>query len=127
MHNAGGRVSTVIDGVSYSARGEITLDVSSIEVETAANQDGSVYRTVKAKPRNATLTFDRFVDQNGRLMPWSEAIMLLTNIPFTFIEQETNVTHLLSDGCFVGKPDHNLATGEVSGLTISATRYQSVQ
>lgn len=127
MHNAGGRVSTVIDGVSYSARGEITLDVSSIEVETAANQDGSVYRTVKAKPRNATLTFDRFVDQNGRLMPWSEAIMLLTNIPFTFIEQETNVTHLLSDGCFVGKPEHNLATGEVSGLTISATRYQSVQ
>ena len=127
MHNAGGRVSTVIDGVSYSARGEITLDVSSIEVETAANQHGSVYRTVKAKPRNATLTFDRFVDQNGRLMPWSEAIMLLTNIPFTFIEQETNVTHLLSDGCFVGKPEHNLATGEVSGLTISATRYQSVQ
>ena len=82
---------------------------------------------MKAKPRNATLTFDRFVDQNGRLMPWSEAIMLLTNIPFTFIEQETNVTHLLSDGCFVGKPEHNLATGEVSGLTISATRYQSVQ
>jgi len=127
MHNAGGRVSTVINGIPYSARGEITLDVSAIEVEAAANQDGSVYRTIKAKPRNATLTFDRFVDQQGRQMPWSDDVMLMTRIPFTFIEEDTGVTHLLNDGCFVGKPEHNLATGEVSGLSIAATKYQSIQ
>lgn len=127
MHTAGGRVSTVINGIPYSARGEITLDVSAMEVEAAANQDGSVFRTVKPKPRNATLTFDRFVDQQGRMLQWSDNIMLQTRIPFTFIEQDTNVTHLLTDGCFVGKPEHNLATGEVSGLSISATKYQTIQ
>lgn len=127
MHTSGGRVSTVINGVTYSARGEITLDVSSMEVEAAANQDGSVYRTVKPKPRNAQITFDRFVDQDGRVLPWSDNIMLMSKIPFTFIEQDTDVTHLLTDGCFTGKPEHNLATGEVSGLGIAATRYQTVQ
>lgn len=127
MHTAGGRVSTVINGIPYSARGEITLDVSAMEVEANANQDGSVYRTVKAKPRQAQITFDRFVDDQGRTLPWSDNIMLLTRIPFTFIEQDTNVTHLLTDGCFVGKPEHNLATGEVSGLSIAATKYQSIQ
>jgi hypothetical protein len=127
MHTAGGRVSTVINGIPYSARGEITLDVSAMEVEAGANQDGSVYRTVKAKPRQAQITFDRFVDQNGRVLPWSDNIMLLTRIPFTFIEQDTNVTHLLTDGCFTGKPEHNLATGEVTGLAIAATKYQTIQ
>lgn len=127
MHTAGGRVTTVINGIPYSARGEITLDVSAMEVEANANQDGSVFRTVKAKPRTATLTFDRFVDQDGRVLPWSDNIMLLTRIPFTFIELDTNVTHLLTDGCFVGKPEHNLATGEVAGLSIAATKYQTIQ
>lgn len=126
MHTAGGRVTCVINGIPYSARGEITLDVSSIEVEAAANVDGSVYRTVKAKPRQATLTFDRFVDQNGQVLQWSDNIMLMTRIPFTFIEQDTDVTHLLTDGSFVGKPEHNLATGEVSGLSIAATKYQTI-
>lgn len=127
MHTAGGRVSTVIDGVSYSARGEITLDVSAMEVETGANQDGSVYRTVRPKPRNATITFDRFVDLDGQALAWSDNIMLQTRLAFTFIEQDTNVTHLLTDGCFTGKPEHNLATGEVTGLGISATKYKQIQ
>jgi hypothetical protein len=127
MHTAGGRVSTIINGIPYSARGEITLDVSAMEVEAGANQDGSVFRTVKPKPRNASLTFDRFVDLDGRVLQWSDNIMLLANIAFTFIEQDTNVTHLLTDGCFVGKPEHNLATGEVSGLSIAATKYQTIQ
>lgn len=126
MHTAGGRVTCIINGIPYSARGEIVLDVSSIEVEAAANMDGSVYRTVKAKPRQATLTFDRFVDQNGQVLQWSDNIMLMTRIPFTFIEADTDVTHLLTDGAFVGKPEHNLATGEVSGLSIAATKYQTI-
>lgn len=126
MHTAGGRVTCVINGIPYSARGEVTLDVSSMEIEAAANMDGSTYRTVKAKPRQATLTFDRFVDQNGQVLQWSDNIMLMTRIPFTFIEQDTDITHLLTDGCFVGKPEHNLATGEVSGLSIAATKYQTI-
>lgn len=126
MHTAGGRVSTVIDGVSYSARGVITLDPSNIEVSVESNSDGSNYRTVKAKPRMASITFDRFVDQNGRPMRWDEGIMLRQNIPFTFIEQDTNVTHLLTNGCFTGKPEMDLSTGEVSGVGIAADKYETI-
>lgn len=127
MHTAGGRVSMVINGIPYKARGEITLDVSAMEVEVAANQDGSPYRTVKPKARTATVTFDRFIDAEGRVLVWSDNVMMQSRIPFTFVEDDTSVTHLLTDGCFTGKPEHNLATGEVSGLGIAATQYKTIQ
>lgn len=126
MHTAGGRVSTVINGVNYTARGEITLDPSNIEVEGAANQDGSIYRTVKPKARMATLTFDRFVDAQGRPLKWSENVMEQSNIPVTFIERDTGLTHLLTNAFFTGKPEHNTATGEVSGLSIAAEKYETL-
>ncbi|MBR0871201.1 phage tail tube protein [Bradyrhizobium tropiciagri] len=126
MHTSGGRVSTVIGGVAYSARGEITLDPSNIESEAGVNQDGSLYRTVKPKARTAEITFDRFVDVNGTPLRWDENLMLLTNIGITFIEQDTGVTHLLSGGFFTGKPKLNTATGEVSDLGLAADTYKTL-
>jgi hypothetical protein len=126
MHTAGGRVSVQIDNRAYKARGEITLDPSSIEVEAGVNQDGTLYRTVKAKARTAQLTFDRFVDDSGRPLKWSDNIMLLSNITGTFIENDTNVTHLLTGGFFTGKPEHNTATGEVTGLGFAAEGYETL-
>lgn len=126
MHTAGGRVQIQIDNRAYKARGELSLDPSNIEVEAAANQDGSVYRLVKPKPRTAEMTFDRFVDDQGRPLQWSENIMLLQNITGTFIETDTGVTHLLSGGFFTGKPMHNTASGEVTGLGFAAERYQTI-
>lgn len=126
MHTAGGRVSTVINGIAYSARGEITLAPSNVSVEAASNQDGSNYRTVKPKPRTAELTFDRLVDSAGRPLKWDERIMLLNNIPVTFIEQDTGITHLLTNATFTGDPQQNTATGEVSGLGIAADKYETI-
>ncbi|MCG6204198.1 phage tail tube protein [Rhodopseudomonas sp. HC1] len=126
MHTSGGRVSTVINGVAYSARGVISLQPSNITVEVDSNQDGSNFRTNKAKPRKAKCTFDRFVDDNGTPLRWSENIMLMINIPFTFIEQDTGVTHLLTNGCFTGDPDIDLSTGEVSNLEIAADNYKTI-
>lgn len=126
MHTAGGRVSTVIGGVAYSARGEITLDPSNIAVSSGVNQNGTLYRTVQPKARTAECTFDRFVDLNGTPMKWDENLLLQTGLGFTFIEDDTGVTHLLSDGFFTGSPSVNLATGEVSGLTIAAEKYETI-
>lgn len=126
MHTAGGRVSTVIGGVAYSARGEITLDPSNITVSSGVNQNGTLYRTVAPKARTAECTFDRFVDLNGTPMKWDENLLLQTNLGFTFIEDDTDVTHLLSGGFFTGSPSLNLATGEVSGLTIAAEKYETI-
>lgn len=126
MHTSGGRVSTVIGGVAYSARGEITLQPSNMNVSAGVNQDGSLYRTVAPKARTAELTFDRFVDNNGQPLKWAENIMLLTNLGITFVEQDTSVTHLLSGGFFTGDPQQSMATGEITGLSLAADSYKTI-
>lgn len=126
MHTSGGRVSAVIGGVAYSARGEITLSPSNMTVSAGVNQDGSLYRTVAPKARTAEITFDRLVDINGRPLQWAENIMLLTNLGITFIEQDTGVTHLLSAGFFTGDPQINTATGEVSNVGLAAEKYETL-
>lgn len=126
MHTSGGRVSTVIGGVAYSARGVITLDPSNIEVASGVNQDGSVYRTVAPKARTAEITFDRFVDDNGTPLRWAENIMAQVNLGITFVEQDGGLTHILSGGFFVGKPTMDLSTGEVSGLSLAADSYKTI-
>jgi hypothetical protein len=126
MHTSGGRVSTVIGGINYSARGVIKLSPSNMSVEAGVNQDGSLYRTVKPKARTAEITFDRFVDNNGQPLKWAENIMLLTNLGITFIEQDTGVTHILSGGFFTGEPQEDTSTGEVDGLGLAADSYKTI-
>jgi hypothetical protein len=126
MHTSGGRVSVTINGVNYSARGVIKLMPSNMSVSAGVNQDGTVYRTVQPKPRTAELTFDRFVDLNGTAMVWNEAIFSTINFGCTFIEDDTNTTHLLSNAFFTGDPNLDTSTGEVDGVGIAAESYKSV-
>jgi hypothetical protein len=126
MHTSGGRVSTVIGGVAYSARGEIKLSPSNMSVTAGVNQDGSLFRTVAPKARTAEITFDRFVDNNGQPLKWAENIMLLTNVGITFVEQDTNVTHIMSGGFFTGDPSQSMASGEIEGLGLAADSYKTV-
>lgn len=127
-HTSGGRVSTVIDGRAYSARGVITLNPSNINVSAGSNQDGSVYRTVAPKARTAELTFDRFVDVDGEPLRWDEGLMELENLPITFVEQDgQRLTHILTGGFFTGEPTMDTSTGEVSGLGLAADRYKTIR
>lgn len=126
MHTSGGRVSIVINGVVFSARGEITLDKSGVEVTVGTNQDGTLYKTVKPKPKTAKCSFDRFVDVNGTQLKFDENLMLLNNIAATFIEKDTGITHLLTNGTFTGNPTENLGTGEVDGVEYAAENYETV-
>lgn len=126
MHTSGGRVSTVIGGTAYSARGTITLDPSSITVSAGVNNDGSLYRTVAAKARTAECTFDRFVDISGTPLRWDENLLLQVNLGVTFVEQDTGITHLLTGGFFTGDPKIDTASGEVSGLGLAAENYKTI-
>lgn len=125
-----GRVSMVVAGTPYSARGEITLNPSNISVAAASNADGTTYRTVTAKPRTAEVTFDRgsvLTAPDGSRMKWDEAMMSIVNLPVTFTEMDVGgQQHLLSGAFFTGEPTQNLATGEISGLGIAATDYETV-
>lgn len=126
MHTSGGRVSTVIGGVAYSARGVIKLAPSNMSVGAGVNQDGSLFRTVTPKARTAEITFDRFVDNNGTPLVWAENIMQLTNLGITFVEQDGGLTHLLSGGFFTGDPQMDTSTGEVDGLGLAAASYKTI-
>jgi hypothetical protein len=126
MHTSGGRVSTVIGGVAYSARGVIKLNPSNISVSSGVNQDGSVYRTVQPKARTAEITFDRFVTVNDTPLVWDETLMLMDNLGITFVEQDTNITHILSGGFFTGDPQLDTSTGEVDGVGLAADTYQTI-
>ena len=128
MHTSGGRVSVVIGGITYKARGVIKLSTSNMTVNTAANQDGTAYRTVEPKVRTAEITFDRFVaTEGGQPLQWSDDVMLLQNLAVSFIEQDGGQMHLLTGACFTGTPGVDLATGEVDGLTISADSYKTIR
>jgi hypothetical protein len=126
MHTSGGRVSITVNGVVYSARGEIKLDKSSLSVDVGTNQDGTIYKTIKPQPRMAECTFDRFVDANGIKLQFDETLMLMNNIAATFIEKDTGITHLLTNGTFVGNPSENLGSGEVDGVKFAAEDYTSL-
>lgn len=126
MHTSGGRVSTVIGGVAYSSRGTITLAPSNISVSAGVNQDGTLYRTVAAKARTAEISFDRFVDINGTPLRWDEKLLLQVNLGITFVEEDTNVTHILSGGFFTGDPQTDTSTGEVTGLGLAAEKYKTI-
>ena len=130
MPTTSGRVSIVIAGVPYSARGEITLNPSNISVEAKSNSDGSLYRTVTPKPRTAEVTFDKgsvLTAPDGSVMKWDETMMSIVDLPVTFTETDNRgKQHLLSGAFFTGDPQQNLATGEISGLGIAAEGYETV-
>lgn len=127
MHTSGGRVSVTINGINYSSRGIIKLMPSNMSVASGVNQDGSLYRTVAPKARTAELTFDRFVDVNGDQLTWDETVLQAVNFGCTFIEQDTNRTHLLSGAFFVGDPTMDTSTGEVDGISIAADSYKIIK
>src|SRR6185503_1224814 len=106
MHTSGGRVSTTINGVNYSARGEIKLAPANQSNNSGVNQDGTLYRTVSPKARTAEITFDRFVQTQDDTTPlvWDERVLALTNMRVTFVEQDGGLTHMLTGAFFVGDP-----------------------
>lgn len=130
MTTSSGRVSIVIGGIPYSARGEVTLSGSNITVTADTNSDGTTYRTVKAKVRTAEVAFDKgsvLTAPDGTTMIWNEAMMQVVNLPVTFTEEDVGgKQHLFSGAFFTGDPSQNLSTGEISNLGIAAESYTSV-
>lgn len=126
MHTSGGRVSILVNGSVYRARGEIKLNPARISTAVEANQDGSLYKTVKPMPAIAECSFDRFLDAQDKPLRWNDDILRMNNIAATYLEQDTGVTTLLTNASFVGEPSINLANGEVDGLKIAAESYEVV-
>ncbi|MDQ0472816.1 phage tail tube protein [Labrys wisconsinensis] len=109
------RLST---GELIVTRGTVNVDPSNIKTEAAANDDGSVYRTIESKPYGAEVNFeDRGLDLRA---------LMLADVDVTLTEENTGVQHLWTDGGFHGDPKINRRNGEVTGLSIFSASYRRI-
>lgn len=115
----GGRISIDIGGKRYSARGDITLTPTNLEVAGEANHDGTAYFTAKPVLYGASMNFTAPCG-----LVWNDELARCA-INVTIVEEQNGRAHLFTGARLVGRPSLNLSNGEVSGLSIMSDRYQS--
>ncbi len=118
--NKGGRFTLDIDGAVYSGRGKATVGPAAATRENGANQDGTMWASVKPRLVSLELTFDRGVG-----LKW-DVDMMLKNLNVTWVETDAKRTHLFTDAAWSGEPMIDSENGEVSGLKIecAGSNYQ---
>lgn len=117
----GGRISIEIDGIRYSARGDITIEPTNLEVAAESNHDGSIFYTSKPKPFRAAMSFSQPCG-----LRWNDAVRRCS-MNVTITEDDNGRTHLFGNARWVGMPSYNISTGEVTGLTIAGPNYQVLE
>ncbi|KWV42129.1 hypothetical protein AS026_21205 [Rhizobium altiplani] len=115
--NFGGRITMRLStGETFALRGALNLNTAGQTNEAVTNQDGSVDRVGTVKDRRAEISFaDKGIDY--------DALMKADRFNVTLIEEFTGVTHYLTDSFVVGDPQQNRVNGEVTGLSVSAEKY----
>ena len=122
METKGGRYSIKIGGQRFSGRGKATVKPAEATPKVDANRDGSAYRTVEAKIPMISLSFDR--GPKSQAIKWNAA-MLLADVDVTFIEDDAGWTHYFTAGSWVGEPDIDTDSGEVSGMSVASDQYRA--
>ena len=123
MDTKGGRYSIRIGGQRFSGRGKASIKPAEATPKADPNRDGTAYRTVEAKLPMVSLSFDR--GSKSQAIRWT-AGMLLRDVDVTFIEDDAGWTHYWTNGSFVGEPDIDTDTGEVTGMSVASDQYRSV-
>ena len=121
MQNFGGEMLfSLSSGETIVLRGAVEVMPSNLNIEGAANQDGSVYRTAEITGFTANLTFeDLKTDDWNRLMRAS-------GFNVTVTENFNGALHLWTEAGFTGQPTVNRGTGEVKGVGLIAQAYRKV-
>ena len=105
------------DGTNLTMRAAFTLGPSGVSVEQVTNQDHSVSRTATLRPWTAEVTLeDSGADVN--------ALMRAPRQDIYITEDWTGVGHVFTNAFFAGDAAIARATGEWTGLTITADGYQ---
>ena len=121
MKNFGGEMTfSLSTGERIVVRGAATVMPSNLNMEGAANQDGSVYRTAEPVGYTAELTFEDMDQDNWNLL------MRASGFNVTLSETFNGAQHLWTEAGFTGRPSINRATGEVSGVALIARAYRKI-
>jgi hypothetical protein len=116
----GGRITFQFAGQNIPpCDGDIIIDPSLVEVDGMANQDGSA--AYKQKPK---LVSAKFKLRHTGNTDWNAIMFMIGNLTIT--EQNNGRTHLFTNTRMVGKPDVNLSSGEVDGLSCQGGTYTRV-
>lgn len=121
MENFGGEMTFALStGDRIVVRAAAEIMPSNVDVTGAANQDGSVYRTVEPTGFKANLTFEDMKSDD-----WYR-LMRASGFNATMNEEFTGYQHLWTEAGFTGTPTVNRATGEVSGVAMIARAYKKI-
>jgi len=106
-----GIISLRINGAPYKTRGSFTVKATGHRYTAQGNHDGSAFRTAEASPPMITMTFERAG------IRWDDA-MMRADVDVTILEDLSGAQHIVTAGAFVGEPQQDLTTGEVTGLSV---------
>lgn len=123
MDTKGGRYSIRCNGQRFSGRGKASIKPARATPKADPNRDGSSYRTVEAKLSTVAMSLDRGSKADN--FKWDEA-MLLKDVDVTFIEDDAGRTHYFTAGSWVGEPEIDTDTGEVTGMSVASDQYRAV-
>jgi hypothetical protein len=119
----GGEMRFLWDGNPLSVRAKFTSDPIDVEIEGGANQDGSLFRTVKPVGFMAEPTFQDTATNIATALDW-RAIMRGGPYKLVLVEDHTRRLHIWMDASFEGKPSVDHMTGEVTGIKIRGRSYR---
>jgi hypothetical protein len=119
--NAGGFVEITINGVPYSAVGDVEVEESNKEKEAVTNQDGTVQVTIKPKPYKVMLTLR---DRQGASI--IQALMEAEQFDLTSREPHMRRTVFMTNAFATGVLKRNTATGEIDGLEVCGASMRIV-
>lgn len=123
MSDFGGELHFSVNGNPLILRTKFESEPVNMEFDGGANQDNSIYRTLKPTGYTADMTFQDQAPNIATALDWS-ALMRAAPGNMTLVEPNTNRLHMWTQASFEGKPRVDHTTGEVTGIKIRAVAYK---
>jgi hypothetical protein len=123
MADFGGEMNFTVNGLPLAMRAKFENEPVPFDTEGGANQDGSIYRTLKPKGYMAKPTFQDTPVGTPTAMDW-EGILRGGPYNISLVEEQNGRLHTWTGAQFEGKPAVDLHTGEVTGIELRARSYK---
>lgn len=116
---AGGRVEIIQNGRIFAGVGDVVIRPTLFSRDANASSNGKMYGTVKAELAEADIVLANLCEQDP-----IELFDPNCDADYTFVERDRGFRHLYNASMTTGRPEINLSSGEVSGMTIKTDSYQ---
>ncbi len=105
-----GKMTMTIEGQIVSARGEFTLRPTNLEREGGANEDGTMWSSLKPVPAEAEGSIDACSVDISKL--WDQCDVTVT------FELNSGESYVYPHARIMGRPELNTGNGETGGFKI---------